>query len=439
VTSESIFESAESRVRSYGRSFPVTLERAVGTEVWSADGRRYLDFLSGAGSLNYGHNHPVLRDALVEHILGNGITHSLDLQTVSKARFLGTFRDVILEPRGLDHVVQFTGPTGTNAVEAALKIARKVTGRSTVVSFTNGFHGVTLGGLSVTGNRFQRAGAGLPLGGSAVVPFDGYLGPDFDTLAYFERVVDDPSSGLDHPAAVIVETVQGEGGLNAAGADWLRGLERLCRERGILMIVDDIQAGCGRTGSFFSFETAGIRPDLITLSKSLSGFGLPFAVLLIDRHLDCWEPGEHNGTFRGNNHAFVTATKAIEHFWTDDTFVRSVEASAALVRTRLDRIVNRFAGHVVDVRGRGLMIGVRCSDPARAANVTRRAFDNGLIIERSGPFDEVIKLLLPLTTPRQQIEEGIDILEAAMDAEYASVIDLRDTSVLQPAVSPLRS
>ena len=305
------FNRIESNVRSYCRSFPTVFTRASGATLVGEDGRRYLDFLSGAGTLNYGHNNPRIKARLLEYLESDGIVHGLDMATVAKREFLERFEQTILLPRGLSYKVQFTGPTGANAVEAALKIARNVTGRSNIVAFTNGFHGVTLGAVAATANSHYRDAAGLPPSGTSFVPYDGYLG-DLDTTEYLDRVLTDGSSGVDHPAAVIVETVQGEGGVNVATAAWLRRLEAVCRRHDVLLIVDDIQAGCGRTGTFFSFEDAGIRPDLVTLSKSLSGYGMPMSVVLMRPELDQWKPGEHNGTFRGNNLAFVTATPALE-------------------------------------------------------------------------------------------------------------------------------
>jgi diaminobutyrate-2-oxoglutarate transaminase len=415
-----VFVQYESNVRSYARAFPGLFNHALGTELWDVRGRRYLDFLAGAGSLNYGHNNPVLKDALIAYIQGNSISHSLDLHTLAKESFLEAMRDVILIPRGYDYVVQFTGPTGANAVEAALKIARKVTGRCNVIHFTNSFHGVSMGALSVTGAHYFRAAAGVALHGATPMPFDGYFGSEVDTLAYVDRILSDPSGGVDHPAAVIVETVQGEGGLNVASAHWLQGLQALCRRKGMLLIVDDIQAGCGRTGSFFSFEPAGLNPDIVTLSKSLSGFGLPFSVVLLKRSLDIWKPGEHNGTFRGNNHAFVTATAALTHYWRDGDFARDLQAKANYLGEKLQDLMDRFSPHLVDIKGRGLMCGVRCVDPARAAAVTARAFKKGLIIERSGPRDEVIKCMMPLTTRYSELDEGLAILESAMEKEFSS-------------------
>ncbi|MFD1833431.1 diaminobutyrate--2-oxoglutarate transaminase, partial [Streptomyces desertarenae] len=253
---------------------------------------------------NYGHNNPVLKRALLDYLERDGVTHGLDTHTVAKREFLEAFHRTVLAPRGLDHKVMFPGPTGTNAVEAALKLARKVKGRESIVSFTNAFHGMTLGSLAVTGNAFKRAGAGIPLVHGTPMPFDNYLDGKVEDFLWFERLLQDPGSGLNRPAAVIVETVQGEGGINVARPEWLRALADLCHRWDMLLIVDDVQMGCGRTGPFFSFEEAGITPDIITVSKSISGYGLPMALTLFRPELDIWEPGEHNGTFRGNNPAF---------------------------------------------------------------------------------------------------------------------------------------
>lgn len=417
--SKAVFQKHESKVRSYARSFPSLFTRAEGAYLFDEQGRAYLDFLAGAGSLNYGHNHKRLREALVSYINAGGVTHSLDLHTSAKAAFLERFEEHILAPRGLSYVVQFTGPTGANSVEAALKLARKITGRRSIVAFTNGFHGVTLGALALTGNGHHRGAAGVDLNGAIRMPFDGYLGEGVDTLDYLEKTLDDSSSGIDLPAAVIVETVQGEGGLNTASVSWLRRLQAVCRKRGILLIVDDIQAGCGRTGTFFSFEPAGLSPDMITLSKSLSGLGLPFAVTLIRRDLDVWKPGEHNGTFRGNNHAFVTATAAIEHFWTNDAFAAEVRRKGEYMNARLKRIA-ASAPQDLTVKGRGMMQGLSFADPSEAVGVSREAYRRGMIIETSGPSDEVVKCLCPLTISDEDLERGLSILEQSVATVLAA-------------------
>ena len=429
-----VFARLESNVQSYARNFPAIFNHARGSELRDVHGRRYLDFLAGAGSLNYGHKNPVFKEALIDYIQEDGITHSLDLHTEAKERFLEAMQYIILAPRGLDdYVMQFTGPTGTNAVEAALKIARKATGRTNVVYFTNGFHGVSMGALSVTGNQYLRRAAGVPLGNTTAMPFDGYLGGEVDTIAHLERMLSDPSSGMELPAAVILETVQGEGGLNVASTEWLQRLQALCSERKILLIVDDIQAGCGRTGTFFSFEPAGIKPDIITLSKSLSGYGLPLALVVLKRSLDVWKPGEHNGTFRGNNHAFVTATVALEKYWRTPEFGQQVSAKGEYLRKRLQVLADKYSPDLVDVRGRGMMIGVRCADPKRAAAVTAKAFEYGLIIERAGPEDEVIKCMMPLTTSYDELDEALEILNHAMAQEFGTV------SAATPVMSRLQA
>jgi diaminobutyrate-2-oxoglutarate transaminase len=410
-----VFETLESEVRGYCRSFPVVFERASGCRVWDEQGNAYLDFFGGAGALNYGHNNPAMKRAVIEYIATNGITHSLDMHTVAKRRFLETFRDVVLRPRGLDYKVQFPGPTGTNAVEAALKLARKVTGRQLVISFTNAFHGMTLGSLAVTGNGFKRGGAGVTLTDATSMPYDGYLGEGGESLAFLNAFLDDRGSGLDLPAAVIVETVQAEGGINVASLEWLRGLEAACRSHDILLIVDDVQAGCGRTGPFFSFEPAGISPDIVCLSKSIGGMGLPLALTLIRPQHDVWEPGEHNGTFRGNNLAFVAATEALE-YWRDDGFEREIEAKGELLADRLEDLRREFAHLFVDTRGRGLIRGLQCAEPAVAGEVCAAAFANGLLMETSGVNGEVIKCLPPLVVSEEEIEEGVGLLRRSIAA-----------------------
>lgn len=420
IPDRTIYERRESGVRSYARSMPRQFGKAEGVWMHDSKGGRYLDFLSGCSTLNYGHNHPLLKQALLDYIAADGIAHGLDLHTEAKEAFLRTFEDVILTPRGLDYRVMFTGPTGTNAVEAAIKLARKVTGREMVVAFTNGFHGMTLGALACTGNAAKRGGAGVPLSHVAHEPYDGYYGPDVDTAELLEQRLSDPSSGLDAPAAILVETVQGEGGLNAASPEWLRRIADIAKAHGALLIVDDIQAGCGRTSGFFSFEEMGFTPDIVTMAKSLSGMGLPFALTLFRPEFDQFSPGEHNGTFRGNNHAFVTATAALRHFWSDDSFQADVRRRGAQLEARLVRIA---ADYGFETRGRGMMRGISTGSGELAGAVTAACFDAGLIIETSGAHDEVIKVLAPLVIDDATLGVGLDILETrirdAMAADYA--------------------
>ena len=406
---ESYVHARESAVRSYSRAFPTVFTSAKGAFLHDEAGRTYIDFLAGAGALNFGHNHDVLKAALVKYVEDDGLTHGLDLHTAAKETFLRTFTQQILEPRGLDHHVQFTGPTGANAVEAALKVARRATGRTGVLAFMGGYHGHSLGSLAVTANRDHRAAAGIDLPGATFVPFPG---GEVDSLAYLRMLLDDTHSGVALPAAIIVETVQAEGGVNVAPVEWLRDLRRLCSQRDIVLIVDEIQTGVGRTGPYFSFERAGIIPDVVTVSKSISGFGLPMALTLLRPELDVWQPGEHTGTFRGNQLAFVTATAAIDLFATEEIEDR-VAAHSALISTWLQRLDPRL-GH----RGIGAMWGVdtAASDPTGtlARDVARRCFNDGLVIERTGRNDTVLKILPPLTISELILDEGLDILHAAV-------------------------
>ncbi|MEM7225272.1 MAG: diaminobutyrate--2-oxoglutarate transaminase [Pseudomonadota bacterium] len=416
--SSELFERLESNVRSYCRSFPTVFKTAENAILTDETGAPYIDFLSGAGSLNYGHNNPAIRDALIQYLLERGVVHSLDLYTTAKRSFLEAFSRVILEPRQLDYKLQFTGPTGTNAVEAALKIARKATGRSNVAAFTRGFHGMTLGALAATANGSKRKGAGVPLSDIAYLPYDGYFGESIDTLQLIEDLYDDPSSGYEPPAAFLVETVQGEGGLACASPSWLQGLAALAKRLGALLIVDDIQAGCGRTGRFFSFERMGVVPDIVCLSKSLGGMGLPLAVVLLRPEFDLWEPGEHNGTFRGNNLAFVAATAALS-FWEDRAFLKRIESNCEAADRQLSSLVATVLPGQARLCGRGLMLGVAFRDPTRAAAVSQAAFERGVIAETCGPHDEVLKILPPLTIEPEILAEGISRIGRAA-AEVSS-------------------
>lgn len=419
----SIFLDRESEVRSYSRNWPTVFDTSKGAKITTVDGEEYLDFFGGAGALNYGHNDDDMKAALLEYIERDGITHSLDKYTVAKRRFLETFSSKILEPRDLDYKIMFPGPTGTNAVESALKLARKVTGREAIINFTNSFHGMTLGSLSVTGNSMKRAGAGIPLVHATPMPYDNYFGGVTDDFQWMERVLVDSGSGMNRPAAVIVECVQGEGGINAARAEWLQALEDLCKRHEILLIVDDVQMGCGRTGEFFSFEFAGIKPDIVTLSKSIGGYGLPFAVTLFRRDLDEWTPGEHNGTFRGNNMAFVTAELAIRKFWSDDELQNRTLENGRILRERFSPLVYKYEGKL-ELRGRGMAFGIAfLEDPELAEKVMHRCFDNKLLVETAGPSDEVVKFLAPLTLTDDERDRGIEICYEAVDhflaAQYA--------------------
>ncbi|ESY12741.1 MULTISPECIES: diaminobutyrate--2-oxoglutarate transaminase [unclassified Mesorhizobium] len=410
------FENLESNVRSYSRTFPVVFRKAAGAIIEDESGFEFVDFLSGAGALNYGHNDPDIKNEAIQYLTTNGIIHALDMATSAKRDFMEYFDAIILRPRGLTFKFQFPGPTGANAVEAALKLARKVTGRHGIIAFTNSFHGVSLGALAVTANRYYRDAAGLPPAGAAFMPYDGYWGVDNDTTRYLERVLGDASSGVDFPAAIILETVQGEGGINAASKGWLQSLQKLCSKNGILLIVDDIQAGCGRTGSFFSFEFADLSPDIIVLSKSLSGSGLPLSLLLLKPELDVWRPGEHNGTFRGNNLAFVTGTAALRKYWTNEKLSEGVAKTGRILSARLRQVAQRSPNLNLSVRGRGMILGLDCGTGDLAERIVRKAFEDGLVIERCGAEDQVVKLLPPLTIDEQTLQRGLDILDSSIHA-----------------------
>lgn len=407
------FEALESNVRSYSRSFPAIFSRARGSILLTEDGRRMIDFLSGAGALNYGHNNHEIRKAIAQYLASDSVIHGLDMATPARLEFMDNFSSAILGERGLQYRFQFTGPTGANAIEAALKLARKVTGRQNVVSFTNGYHGMSLGALAASGNRFYRAASGISLCGTTFMPFDGYFGPSVDTADYLRKMLKDESSGVDRPGAILVEAVQAEGGINVAGYQWLRSIQSIAKDVGALFIVDDIQMGCGRTGDFFSFEFAELSPDIVAMSKSLSGYGLPLSMLLIKEEFDGWQPGEHTGTFRGNNLALVSANAAINIYWRSRTFSQQVRQLGEVMRRRLEEIASKHRNSFA-VRGRGMALGFDCEIAEIAAATTRKAFDKGLVIERCGPDDEVIKFLPALTIDRETLNQGLELFDGAL-------------------------
>ncbi len=404
-----IFEELESEVRGYVRAFPAIFDTAKGAFLYDERGNRYIDFFAGAGTLNYGHNNPLISEALIDYLQRDGLVHALDKATIAKREFIEKLYDTILRPRGLEYKIQFTGPTGTNAVETALKLARMVKRRSNVIAFTNAYHGLTMGSLAVTGNDFYRDESYGARNNADNVPYDGYLGKGVNTIDYLRKFLTDQSSGIDMPAAIIVETVQGEGGINVASIEWLQQLEQLCREFDILLIIDDIQMGNGRTGTFFSFEEAGIKPDMITVSKSI-GAGLPMAILLMRPELDQWKPGEHTGTFRGNNLAFVAATQALS-YWDTDDFADAIRYKGQLMEEELGKIVEKYPELDIDLRGRGMVWGLDFERTGFAAAVSREAFNNQLVIELAGADDNVVKFLPPLIIDEETLREGIAIID----------------------------
>lgn len=411
----SIAEQLDSEVRSYSRRWPVVFGRAAGSRLYGVDGTPYLDFFAGAGALNYGHNDPILKQALINYLENDGVTHALDMWTAARADLLESLKELIFAPRGLDYKVVFPGPAGANAVEAALKLARRATGRQWLAYFSNAFHGMTLGALSVNGSAAIRRSAGIPLPHCVELPYDEHL----TAIASIEGMLAASPGGLDGTAAVIVETVQGEGGINVARAEWLRELATVCRRHGIVLIIDDIQMGCGRVGSFFSFEDAGIEPDIVCLSKSISGYGLPMALTLIRPELDVWMPAEHNGTFRGFSLAFVTAAESMRTYWSDDQLEKSTRTKEVHVADGLKQIVAAYPEAGLAACGRGLAWGLRTAGGETAQRISAAAFERGLLVETCGPEGNVVKLLPPLTVSTGDIDRALETIDASVKLALA--------------------
>lgn len=407
-----VFEKTESQVRSYCRKYPVEFNRAKNAELYSVDGERYIDFLAVAGSMNYGHNNPEIKAKILEYLSEDNIINALDMYTAAKEEFLSTFEEKILKPRNLEYKVMCCGPTGTNANEAALKLARKNTGRMNVIAFSGAFHGMTLGSLAMTTDRTSREGASLPLTNVTFAPYDGTL----DSIAYLKWILEDDHSGIEKPAAIFLETIQAEGGINIASVEWLKEIRRICTENDILMVCDDIQVGVGRSGHFFSFERAGIEPDIVVLSKSISGFGMPMALLLIRPDLDIFRPAEHNGTFRGNQLSFVGGTAGINYF-VEHHLDQEVQRKAAIVEKFMQEEILPLDSRL-SYRGMGLMWGIDFGavDPAFALEAVHEAFDRHLICEVAGRKDGVLKLMPPLTIPDDVLNEGLSIVKKAVIA-----------------------
>ena len=389
-------DALELEVRFYSRQFPTVFVRGKGSTVWDENHRSFIDFFSGCGALNYGHNPEPLKQALIEYLSSDGIVHSMDMRTSAKAEFMYAFQEIILRPRGLNYRMMFPGPAGANAVEAAMKLARSYSGRSNIVAFTGAFHGMSLGALAATGSSFHRRAAGIQLVGIDRMPYDGFLGPEIDSSQAVSLMFTNQGSGLNPPAAFLLETIQCEGGAVSASKDWLKKIENIAHQLGSLLIIDDIQAGCGRTGNFFSFELAGIVPDIICLSKSLSGYGLPLAMVLIRPELDIWKPGEHNGTFRGHNCAFVTGRAAL-NYWQDAKFEASLQNNIGIIDRWAAKLANDLRPLGLSVRGRGLIRGIDCQNDHRAANIVALAYDRGILTETCGLYGQVLKLAPPLT------------------------------------------
>ena len=399
---KNIFETYESNVRSYCRCFPSVFKKAKGSIITDVDGKEYIDFWCGAGAVNYGHNNPYIKEKLINYLEEDGIIHSLDMMTEPKALFIEAFENDILKPRNLDYKIMFPGPTGTNGVEAALKLARKVKKRCQIWALMGAFHGMTLGSVSLTSDFDSRKGAGVPLQFVTHIPAPYMV--DFDTIDYMRLLLTDDHSAAEKPAAIIIETIQAEGGIWALDVDYLKRLRAFCDEFDILLIVDDIQVGCLRSGTFFSFERADIVPDMVVLSKSIGGYGLPFALTLMKPGIDVFNPGEHNGTFRGNQLSMVAAKAAIE-FIKDNNLEAETKRKEAIMR---DYLTSNIKNH--EVRGIGLIWGVDMGDGKKCARVTDTCFANGLIVEKAGRDNRVVKLMPALTIPDDELLKGLKIL-----------------------------
>ena len=407
-----VFESTESQVRSYCRKYPVVFSKAKNSELFSVEGERYIDFLAVAGSMNYGHNNPEIKAKIVEYLSEDHVINALDMYTEAKEEFLLTFNERILKPRNLNYKVMCCGPTGTNAVEAALKLARKNKARTNIIAFSGAFHGMSLGSLAMTTDRTSREGASVPLNNVTFLPYDGTL----DSIAYLKWVLEDDHSGIDKPAAIVLETLQAEGGINVASVEWLQEVRKICTENDILMIVDDIQVGNGRTGTFFSFERADIQPDMVILSKSISGFGTPMAILLMRPELDIFRPAEHNGTFRGNQLSFIGGTAAVNYF-VDHKLDEEVRKKAAIIEKFIQEEILPLDARL-SYRGMGLMWGIDFSkiDASLAIKAVHEGFDRHLIMEVAGRKDAVLKLMPPLTIQEDVLYEGLAIVKASVEA-----------------------
>lgn len=411
----SVFERYESEVRSYCRSFPTVFSRAKGSILTDSEGRDYIDFFCGAGALNYGHNNGYIKRRVIEYMENDGVVHALDMYTEAKSDFIEFFEKQVLIPRGLDYKLQFPGPTGTNAVEAALKLARKVTGRSGIFALMGAFHGMTLGALSLTTDAGSRKGAGVPLGNVTHIPAP-YMFEGLDVVKYMQTLLDDDHSGVEKPAALIIETVQAEGGIYVFDNEFLRGAEKFCRDNGILLIVDDIQVGCARTGTYFSFERAGIVPDIAVLSKSIGGYGMPFSLVLLKPELDKWLPGEHNGTFRGYQPSIVAAKAGLEVMLGEHVEER-VRRAGGLFSEFMEKELKPLDERIV-TRGIGCIWGVDFAgfEKDTSLRVMRECFKNGLIVERVGRANSVVKLMPQLLISDDELLGGLEILKKSVAA-----------------------
>lgn len=406
----SVFEKYESNVRSYCKKWPVEFSYAKGSFIIDNDGTKYIDFFNGAGALNYGHNNDYIKEKLIKYLESDAIVHSLDMYASAKKEFIEFFEEKVLYPRGLDYKLMFPGPTGTNGIEMALKLARKVKQRSNVFAFMGAFHGMTLGSLSLTTEEFARKGAGVTLTDVTHIAPPYYMDGKFDTIAYLREMLKDDHSGVDKPAAIVIETVQAEGGIYVFDEKFLKDLRALCDEFDILLIVDDVQVGCSRTGTFFSFERAGIKPDIVVMSKSIGGYGLPLAVVLIKPELDLFKAAEHNGTFRGFQPAMVTAKAGLEYML-ENKVEDGVKKREQIVKEYLEKNIRPLLNADQDIRGIGLIWGIDFKDGVFARKVLDTCFEKGLIIELAGRSDSVLKIMPSLVIEEDLLLQGLNIIK----------------------------
>ena len=415
-----VFEEYESEVRSYCRHFPTVFTKAKGAYFYDEDGNEYIDFFCGAGAVNYGHNNPEIKKKLIEYLENDGVMHALDMYTVPKREFIQTFEEKVLKPRGLNYKIQFPGPTGTNANEAALKLARKVKKRRNIFAFMGAFHGMTLGSLALTTDKSSRGGAGVPLENVTFIPAP-YMFPELDTVEYMQRLLDDDHSGIEKPAAVFLETIQAEGGIRVFEIEWLQKVRKFCDDNDILMVVDDVQVGCCRSGTFFSFERANIQPDIVTMSKSIGGYGLPLAITLFKPELDVWTPGEHNGTFRGNQLAFVAAKGGLEYMLANNV-ESEVRRKGEIVKEFITKEILPLDSRL-ELRGMGLIWGIEFEkiSAGLADKVIEKCFENGLIIEGAGRKNSVVKLMPPLVVEDETLIKGMEIIKKSVIEELGKL------------------
>ena len=396
----------ESEVRSYPRRIPIAIKQAYGVLVEDTRGQVFLDCLAGAGTLSLGYNHPEINQALKEQ-LDSGLPYqTLDIATEVKTKFIKQVKSFLSPEFAKDSAIQFCGPSGADAVEAAIKLAKQTTGRNTMFAFRGAYHGMTNGTMGMMGNlstKSRRTGLMsdvhfMPFPYDIRCPFG--LGGDEGAKAsirYIDRLLNDDESGIMKPAAIIVEPVQGEGGVVPAPAFWLRELRRICDEHGILLIFDEIQCGVGKTGYNFAYEESGIHPDILCLSKAIGG-GLPMSMLIFNKKVDTWRPGEHTGTFRGNQLAMVSGAKALEII-ERDKLVEHANVAGQYLRMGLEKIQDEV-DCIADVRGKGLMLGIEIkkangernkfgepvADGELTLNIQRCALERGLIVEKGGHF-----------------------------------------------------